>query len=137
MDGFRHTYALEVRFRDLDALGHVNNAVYFTYLETARVDYIRRVIYDDPQRGVEQMGLILAEIGCTFRRPIFLGQRVLVGTRVVALGRSSYTIENQIAADGELVATGRAVAVHYDYAAGRSAPIPDAIRERIMQFEGL
>jgi acyl-CoA thioester hydrolase len=137
LEGFRHTFPIDVRFRDIDALGHVNNAVYLTYTESARIEYFRHVAFNTPQQPLDEMSLILAEITCTFKRPVVYGQRVVVGTRVVRMGNSSYQLESQIDADGETATLVKAVVVHYDYAAGRSAPIPPEVRARINDFEGL
>jgi len=150
MEGYRHLTPIAVRFRDVDVMGHVNNAVFFTYLETARVEYIRRVNFflaarprgprpgqdgSNPFRDRSGKGLILAQITCQFKMPIFYGQSVQVGTRVVDVGNSSFRVEQRIEADGQLSALAEAVVVHYDYEAGRSVPIPDEIRARIAAFE--
>ena len=135
MEGIRHITPISVRFRDIDAMGHVNNAVFFTYLETARVEYIRSVILQTESRSLPEAGVILAEISCRFKVPIFYGQAVEVGTRVAEMRNSSILIDQHIEADGQLAATARAVVVHYDYQAGASVPIPDEMRARIGAFE--
>ncbi len=135
MEGFRHVVPITVRFRDIDAMGHVNNAVFFTYLETARVDYMRDVVFQLEGRDLTQVGLILAQISCQFQAPIFYGQLVEVGTRVIEMRNSSFIIEHRIEADGQLAALAEAVVVHYDYQAGRSMRIPDEIRARVEAFK--
>ncbi len=136
MEGFNHVIAISVRSRDIDAWGHVNNAVYFTYLEQARVEYLMRVVLETNQHGPGGLSVILAEACCSFKRPITYGQSVQVGTRAVRLGKSSLRLEHRIEADGELAATGHSVVVHYDYQAGRSVPLPDLYRNRVQSFEG-
>ena len=135
MDGFPVVIEVEPRFRDTDAMGHVNNAVFFTYLETARVDYMRNVVWKFTSRNLLEAGLILAEISCQFKVPIFYGQSVEVGTRVVEMRNSSFLIDHRIDADGQLAALGQGVVVHYDYQAGKSVRIPDDIRARVEVFE--
>ena len=135
MEGFRHVTPITVRFRDIDAMGHVNNAVFFTYLETARVEYIRSVVLLTKSRNLPEAGVILAEISCQFKVPIFFGQAVEVGTRVAEMRNSSILIDQHIEADGQLAATARAVVVRYDYQAGTSVRIPDEMRARIGAFE--
>ncbi len=137
MEGFHHTYPIQVRFRDIDAMNHVNNAVYITYLEAARINYIRQIAYQYQDFPLKEVGMILAEVTCTFKRPILYGQEVLIGTRVARMGTSSYRLESRIEADGMLSALGNVVVVHYDYVAGRSVPIPDQIRTRIAEYENL
>lgn len=136
MEGFRHVMPIVVRFRDIDALGHVNNAVYFTYLETARVEYMHSVALRTRVRDFREARLILAEISCQFKLPIFYGQAVEVGTRVSEMGNSSFRIEQRIEADGQLAAQSKSVVVHYDYQTGQSVRIPDDLRARIEAFEG-
>jgi len=136
VNNYRHVLPITVRTRDIDAWGHVNNAVYFTYLEMARLDYFRKVLLKDQQlRGLSSIGVILAEVSCQFKQPIFFGQPVLVGTRVVEIGNSSFHVEHRIEADDQLAALGKAVSVHYDYDTGMSVPVPDRLKERVEAFE--
>ena len=80
-DDFRHRTSLQVRFRDIDAFGHVNNATYLTYLEMARIDYS----YSLWERSRER-GLIIARIAIDFKLPLFAGDDVHVFTRTSRLG---------------------------------------------------
>jgi len=137
MEGFRHVIPITVRFRDIDAMGHVNNAVFFTYLETARVDYMRTVVFQTKSRDLSEGRLILANISCRFEAPIYYAQSVEVGTRVVEMRNSSFLTEHRIEADGQLAASSKAVVVYYDYRAGQSVRIPDEIRARVEVFEGI
>lgn len=137
MQGYRHVTPITVRFRDLDAFGHVNNAVFFTYLESARVHYLLNLGLRSPEKSWQDTGVILAYIDCDFKRPIFFGQQVEVGTRVVQIRRSSLHIEHRIEADGEPAAHSKAVLVNYNYAAGRSEPVPAEMRVKIEKFEAL
>ncbi|HHS97888.1 MAG TPA: acyl-CoA thioesterase [Chloroflexi bacterium] len=133
-DPFRFSIALEVCWRDLDPLGHVNNAVYFTYLETARFRYLRDVcgITGPPQ----EIGFVLAEASCTYLSPLSLGERVTVWIRVSELGNSSFVFEYRVEGeDGRLAATARTVQVCYDLDAGRPRPLPAEWRERITTYE--
>jgi acyl-CoA thioester hydrolase len=142
MEGYRHVVPITVRFRDIDAMGHVNNAVFFTYMETARVEYVFNVVFspkgsygDIKGRNLTEMGLILAQISCQFKAPIFYGQLVEVGTRVREMRNSSFIIEHRIEADGQLAALAEGVMVYYDYQAGESVRIPDEVRARVGAFE--
>jgi acyl-CoA thioester hydrolase len=131
---FRFSTTAEVRWRDLDPMGHVNNAVYFTYLEQARIHYLRELglVPSDPS-GI---GFILAEASCQFESPLQLGERVIIRTRVSQLRNSSFVFEYRAEAeDGRLVATARTVQVCYDYQAGRPIPVPDEWRESVTDYE--
>ncbi len=128
MEGFRHTVPIAVRFRDIDAMGHVNNAVFFTYLETARVDYMRNVALRTRSQDLSESGLILAQITCQFKKPIFYGESVEVGSRVAEMRNSSFSFL-------QLAALAEGVVVSYDYQAGKSVGIPQEVRARIESFE--
>ncbi len=131
---FRFSTTVKVRWRDVDALGHVNNAVYFTYLEQARVDYLHDLglATDDPQ----QVGFILAQASCQFKSPIKLGERVTVYARVSELRNSSFSFDYRMTgADGRLVAVAQSVQVCYDYAHQKPVPIPDAWRQAVTGYE--
>jgi len=124
-----------VRFRDLDALGHVNNAVYLTYFEMARVAYYQALV---GLRSLDDFDFILAEVTCRYRSPAWLGETLLVGIRIPSMGRKSFVFEYEIRdqASGRLVAEGRSVQVMYDYQARRSKPIPDDFVAKVEALEG-
>jgi len=131
---FRFSTTLEVRWRDLDPMGHVNNAVYFTYLEQTRVHYLRELglVPSDPI-GI---GFIVAEASCQFKSPLGLGECVTIYIRVSELRNSSFIFEYRMESeDGRLVATARSAQVCYDYQAQRPTPIPDQWREAITAYE--
>ena len=135
MHNFRHVLSITIRPRDIDAWGHVNNAVYFTYLEMARADYFSNVMLHTKFRNPGNLGVILAETSCRFIRPIFFDQNVEIGTRVVKMGESSLQVEHRIEADNELAASAKAISVFYDYQSGQSTPIPEEYRTRIQIYE--
>ncbi|MBN1994397.1 MAG: acyl-CoA thioesterase [Anaerolineae bacterium] len=135
MEGFRHILPIEVRFRDLDAFGHVNNVVILTYVETGRLRYLLDLGLRQPGGGWNDIAFILAHLDCDFRKPVFYGQRVEVGSRVMEIKNSSLLMEHRVEADGQLVAEGYGVLVHYNYAAGQSMPISAEMRARVEAFE--
>lgn len=128
-----YTHRLDVRFRDCDPMGHVNNAVYLTYLEQARLNLWLERWQVDPRKAGE--GIILARAELDFRSPAVYGETLAVRLRVGAIGRSSFTYEYEVveADAGRLVLSARTVLVWYDYAAGRSVPIPDPIRAMLVR----
>jgi acyl-CoA thioester hydrolase len=135
MEGFRHVLPIDVRFRDLDAFGHVNSAVILTYFETARMRYLIDLDLRLPQGGWNDLPFILAHLDCDFRKPIFFGQAVEIGSRITEIKRSSLRLEHRVEADGELAAEGYDIVVHYDYVANHSMPISPDIRAKIETFE--
>lgn len=133
MEGFPIVVELEVRYRDLDPLGHVNNAVYLSYIELARVRYFE-AFGADVVRGDAAPVVARAEVD--YERPIFLGARLRVGARVSRLGRSSFDMLYQIEADGALAAKAKTVHVWLGKD-GRPTPLPQAVRDRVRALETL
>lgn len=131
MEGFRFSYPIQVRFRDMDALGHVNNAVYLTYFEAARMEYWMHV---NGRTDLSAMNMILARAEVDYRAPVGYGDELEVGVRCASIKRSSFVLEQAIVErrSGRLVAQARKVLVHYDYAAGRSLPLDEEQRQRLM-----
>jgi acyl-CoA thioester hydrolase len=134
---------VEVRWRDLDALGHVNNAVYFTYFEHARMGYIRALLSDTPMIDSRtplprDFQFILAEVTCRFRSPATLGDRLTVAIYVSQVGRKSFVFEYRLTDEvsGRLVAEGCSTQVWYDYAAGESRLVPEEIVEKMERLQG-
>ena len=138
-DSFRHRTRLEVRFRDIDAFGHVNNAAFVTYLEQARIRYLIDNLHEEtPQR----LPLILASLQVDFRAPILFGQEVEIGTRVDWIGNTSFSVSHRMTAGtgpeaGErLAAEAATVLVAYDYATERPIRVPDPWRDAFAGYEG-
>jgi acyl-CoA thioester hydrolase len=125
---------MEVRWRDLDALNHVNNAVYFTYLEQARVHYVHELGLLPERRS--DIGFILAEAHCQFKSPLSLGERVTVYVRVSELRNSSFVFQYRMEGeDQRLAAEAHSTQVCYDYENKRPIPISDDWRKAIVDFE--
>ena len=121
------THQLEVRFRDCDAMGHVNNAVYLTYLEQARFAHWRA-------NGLagHTLDSAAADGGGQAAIPGVIVARVEIDYRRAAIGRTSFTYEYEIVdATDALLATARTVVVRFDYAAGRPVPISDEIKDAL------
>jgi acyl-CoA thioester hydrolase len=124
------THRLEVRFRDCDPMGHVNNAVYLTYLEQTRFAHWRTLWgFGTPQTPTGMPGVILARVECDYRRSAKYGDMLDVRLTVAELGRTSFKYEYEIVdAEGRVVVSAKSVQVMYDYAAEKPVPIPDDIR---------
>jgi acyl-CoA thioester hydrolase len=121
-----------VRFADLDRQGHVNNAVFATYLESGRVG----TIYD-PENGFQVPGAtsVLARIEIDFLQELRWPGTVEIGTAVAAIGRSSYTFAQAMFSNGTCVAMGRSTLVLIDAATRRSRPLPRETIERLERFK--
>jgi acyl-CoA thioester hydrolase len=128
-DGFPFTHRLSVRFRDCDALGHVNNAVYFTYLEQCRLAWWHHLggsFGDSP--GLPGGCMIIAHAECDYRSPAYMDDELDIDIKLGTVGRSSFTLIYAIvnAANAKRVADAKTVSVTFDYTLGRSVPIPEA-----------
>ena len=133
MDGYRYVYTQEVAFRDLDAFGHVNNGVYLTYIENARIGYARDVIGIE---SLEGLLMIVASVKIDFRSRANLGDTLEIGARTTRVGTKSFDLEHEIRAqDGRLVAEAASTLVAFDYDADETMPIPPEWRERIENYE--
>jgi len=138
MAGFRFYHPIEVRYGDLDPQGHLNNAKYLTFIEQARIQYIKYLGLWDGGSFLN-IGIILADVHITFRSPIHFGQPVRVGVRVSRLGSKSLNMEFRLedASSGEELASGSTVSVAYDYHARKTIPLPENWRNAITNYESL
>ena len=125
---------IDVRFRDCDAMGHVNHAVYLTYLEQARWHWWRQVVGAAP---TPESSIILARAECDYRAPATFGELLEVRVAVTRVGRSSFECAYQIVrvADGRLIAHAKTVQVTYDYSKGLPVPIPEALRNELERLQ--
>jgi len=131
---FRFHRAVEVRFRDLDAMGHAHHTLPLVYLEEARAAYWRDVARQD---GIGGIDYVMAEVTVRFHQRIEYPGRLDIGLRVSRIGTKSFEMEFEIRNPaGEPVASGRTVQVMYDYAAAGSKTVPAELRQRIEAFEG-
>ena len=121
-------YGERVRFRDLDPMGHVNNAVFLTYLEQARVAFFSEM---GAATGLEDMNMIVARVEIDFKAPVRLGQVVEVSVRASRFGTKSFDLDYELRVEGELVAVAKSVQVAYDYNRREPVPVPAEWREKL------
>lgn len=133
---FRHFIRQTVRWGDADALGHVNNAKFFTYSESARIDYFQPLRDRDP-RFFKEYGLILASTACDFLAQLRYPAELEVGMRIERIGRSSLNARAGIFLGERAVATLSSVIVWFDYAAQKSLPVPEEVRAWIRSRESV
>ena len=122
-----------VRFGDLDAMQHMNNVEYLRFFETARIDYMRTLMPEHAPTKRQQFGFIFAECHIAYRSPAHYGEEIRTFVWPAELKRSSLKLGFEMRVDGDdrVVADGWGTLVGYDYTAGRSQAIPEALRERI------
>jgi acyl-CoA thioester hydrolase len=121
---------VKVVWRDLDAAGHVNNAVYLTYMETARVETYFALT--GGKRAAE-LDIILARASVDYRSAATLGETLIVEVRPGRVGETSFILTYTLREKdtGRLVAEGESVLVSYDYELQRKRPLPEALRARL------
>jgi acyl-CoA thioester hydrolase len=137
-DGWPFAHVDKVRFGDLDAMKHVNNVAFLGFFEDARIEYVSSLLGSDPTTRRE-LGLIFAECRINYRAPAFFGEQIRTCVRPGEVRRSSARLEFAMFAVGDdrLLAEGYGVVVGYDYAAGRSAPLPDAFKAALGAGAGI
>jgi acyl-CoA thioester hydrolase len=136
MGDYRFFHPIEIRYGDIDAQRHVNNARYFTFMEQARIHYLTKLDLWDAI-NFDQVGIILAEQACTYLAPITLQHTIEVGVRTERMGSKSIEMKyclRDVTSHQEL-ATGFAILVAYDYQQRDSISIPAEWREIIESFE--
>lgn len=136
LNRFKYSKAIEIRWRDLDAMNHVNNSVYLTYLEHARSHYLHYAIGWD----WNSEGLILASAQIDFKVALLLTDAPLVHVRCSHIGNKSFTLDCVITTVRNeqtiVAATAKTVLVVYDYATETTQPLSDEKRQRLLAFEG-
>lgn len=136
MTSYRFYHPVEIRYGDIDAQRHVNNARYFTFMEQARANYLMHLGLWSGE-DFDRIGIILAEQSCTYLAPIKLQQVVEVGVRTERMGKKSMEMSYDLrdAHSRQTLATGRSTLVAFDYQKEQSIAIPEAWREIIEGFE--
>ena len=152
---FPFAISFYVWFRDLDAMGHVNNAAYFTYFEQARARYWLSLLEGNvlpsphihPPRkesDFKKLGFIVVHAECDYLTPALMGESLLVGCRLTEIRRSSFDFEYQIVsgektgseAEARLVARGKTVQALYDYETSKTIPFPESLKKKVEAREG-
>ena len=130
MDGYPFSCPIQVRWRDVDALGHVNNAVIVTFLETARAE-----LWRERFGGGTAIPFMVASLEVDYRRQISLDDPVRVGIKVSGLRGARYSFEYRVEAGGELAAEALTVMAHVRPGERRPSRIPDQLRTRLAALE--
>ena len=133
MSPFKHS--LPVRFADVDMLGHVNNAVYFTYIEECRTTFFRSLGYKNNDFQKE-CPIILAHAECGFKSPAFFGENLDIQLRVGEIKNASFSFEYEIyeQKSKRLVAVAKTIQVTFNYAQMKVIPIPDTLRKKLLGY---
>ena len=136
MSHFRHHQPIQIRFNDIDMLGHVNNTLYFVYMDLAKTRYFQTVLGE--KFAWHTIGLVIVNINCDFCQPSFIDDNLEVVTAVTSIGEKSLTLEQQVVSkdDGSVRCHCRTVMVGFDPATNTSMPITNMWREALSNYEG-
>lgn len=128
----------KVRFFDLDAVGHLNNSVFLTYMEQARVAYFKKTnLFDERFQNEQGLGLIVARAEVDFLRPAFMDEEVEISISVTEIKNKSFVMEYELfSLTHKLqIGKGKTVIVSYDYKAKKTIPVPEALKQAIQKIE--
>ncbi len=131
---FKSIIPIQVRFNDVDMLGHVSNTVYQNYYDAGKLHYFEEVL---PDMDYINKGVIAASVKIDYLKPIFMKTRILVETHVTHIGNKSLTMEHQLVEEfsGEVLSTCTVVLVCFDFKTQKSIPLPEAWKKQIMLYD--
>ena len=132
MGDWPFSFSDDVRFADLDAMGHLNNVTFLVFFENARVAYVTEALGAREPGGVAGPGFVVAETKIAYRSPGRYGERIETLLRPGTIGRSSFSCEFEMRVGERLLAEGYAVMVAYDTGAAKPVPVPGPLRERLL-----
>ncbi|WJE16529.1 thioesterase family protein [Halobacillus sp. ACCC02827] len=126
-----HEWEVTIRFCETDLLGHVNNSNYFIYMEDARVQF-----FSDCDLVGERWNFVLASATCDFLKQVYFGQTLLLRSRIVKIGSSSFHLEQEMVDKDteETAAKGLSIVVQYDFDNGKSLPLSEAQRSNLEKY---
>ena len=137
IEGYHYKTSIPIRFADIDAFGHVNNATYLTYFEIARSVYWKEIIKWD----WKSVGIIVRKSAVEYLRPISLHDEIYAYVRTSRVGNSSFDVEyilvKKLNGKEEICTTGLTSCVAYDYILNKSTPIPGYQKNKMKEFEAL
>ena len=131
LEAFPHRVPVEIRFNDIDILGHVNNTVYFSFYDTGKAYYFHDIV--DWEIDWKCVETVIANVDCAYLAPLFFGDDIVVGTRCETLHDRSFKLL-QVLADrktGEIKSACETVMVSFDPKTQRSAPMPERWRRAL------
>lgn len=129
-----HKLPVQLRFNDIDILGHLNNTVYFSIYDLGKALYMQEAGLRSS--GRERPTSVIADIHCTYFAPIHFGDKIFVTTRCTHIGEKSYTLEQELIDDRDEVRSRcSTVMVYFNPSTGRSEVIPPDYREKIERYE--
>lgn len=123
------SYSPEIRFADIDAMGHVNNAVYFSYFEQARIKFFKELI--GGKWDWQKQGILVARNEMNYKKPVHLNDNIVIHIKCVHIGSKSFTLTYEVKRDDEICCDGASVLVCFNHKEQITALIPDLWKEKL------
>lgn len=124
---FEHTSIIHIRYNDIDSMGHVNNAVYLSYFEEARISLFKSLIGEE--WNWDDHGIIIARNEIDYHSPVLFNDIVSINTSIVAVGNKSFTVQYEVFAQRNnakvLCASGKSIAVCFNHKLKQTIPVPE------------
>lgn len=132
---FRHSTDIQIRFNDIDVIGHVNNAVYQHYFDLARMNYFRDIFGKDLDWST--FGIVLASIKIDFLEPVRIDESIAIRTKVHSIGEKSLTMVQEVynTENGIIKAMNTSIMVGFSVKKKASENIPDHWKRRLIDYE--
>ena len=124
---------IQVRFADLDVMGHVNNAVYLSYFETARVHYFKEILGSD--WDWQKDGILLVRNEIDYLAPILLHDSPYVYIQIEHIGSKSFTLNYEVKVKSKVVTTGKSVMVCFNNLINQTQTIPEKMKNRLLEIK--
>ena len=129
-----YTNSIEVIFRDVDSFGHVNNAVYFTYLETIRTKYFQEL---KSRSGIDAMDMIVAQATCNYKSPAYIAEQLDISIGITRFGKKSFDCMYTVNTDkGRKIASATTIQVAYDYNTNTTVVVPEQFKQAVIEYQG-
>ncbi len=130
---FKYKTPIQIRYIDIDMQGHVNNAIFLSYIEQSRVDYMNTLL---PNNDFNTNGLIIARTEIDYFQPIFLHDKIYCYTKISSVRNRSFTFENVLASDNNSIKCfAKSIMVCFNYNNNSTIHVPEHWREKILAFE--
>ena len=136
MEGYKSIIKQGIRWGDMDSMGHVNNVLFFRYMESARIEYFKKTLFWDSMKNTG-IGPILASTRCRFKAPLTYPDDVSVGTKTIKMDDYGFTMKYSIMSRKlkRDVAEGEAVVVSYDYNNNKKTLLPAEVVQKIKELD--
>lgn len=136
-DKFNYKTNIHLRFIDFDLMGHVNNSIYFTYLEIARAKYWEEIIKWDWKKT----GIVIAHAELDYILPIVMNDKIAIYVKTSRIGNTSFDLDYQVVkikgAEEIICSKGKTVCIAVDYTSGKPTEIPEEEKQKMLDFEQL